>query len=55
MGNDINDLEAMKIEGCPIASVDAHIDKKIAKIITKTMGGDGVIRELLDFFMEEKL
>jgi len=56
IGNDINDLEVMKIVGYPIASANAHIEvKKIAKIITKTMGGDGVIRELLDIFMEAKL
>jgi len=56
IGNDINDLEVMKTVGYPIAPADAHVEvKKIAKIITKTMGGDGVIRELLDFFMEEKL
>jgi len=54
VGNDINDLEAMKMVGYPIAPADAHIEiKKISKIITKTMGGDGVIRELLDIFMEE--
>jgi len=56
VGNDINDLETMKIVGYPIATADAHMEiKKIAKIITKTIGGDGVIRELLDIFMEEKL
>ena len=42
--------------GYPIAPADAHIEiKKISKIITKTKGGDGVIRELLDIFMEDKL
>ncbi len=56
IGNDINDLEAMKIVGYPIAPADAHVEvKKIARIITKTMGGNGVIRELLDIFMEDKL
>ncbi|MBA7589843.1 2-keto-3-deoxy-D-glycero-D-galacto-9-phosphonononic acid phosphatase [subsurface metagenome] len=56
VGNDINDLEAMKIVGYPIAPADAHVEvKKIARIITKTIGGDGVIRELLDIFMEDKL
>ena len=56
IGNDINDLEAMKIVGYPIAPADAHVEvKKIAKIITKTIGGDGVIRELLDIFLEDKL
>lgn len=56
LGNDTNDLEAMKIVGYPIAPANAHVEvKKIAKIITKTMGGDGVVRELLDIFMEGKL
>jgi len=56
IGNDINDLEAMKMVGYPIATADARIEiKKISKIITKTIGGDGVIRELLDIFMEDKL
>ncbi|MBA7512824.1 2-keto-3-deoxy-D-glycero-D-galacto-9-phosphonononic acid phosphatase [subsurface metagenome] len=56
IGNDINDLEAMKIVGYPIAPANAHAEvKKIAKIITKTIGGDGVIRELFDIFMEDKL
>ena len=56
IGNDINDLEAMKIVGYPVAPADAHVEvKKIAKIITKTMGGHGVIGELLDIFMEDKL
>lgn len=52
VGNDINDLEAMKIVGYPIAPADAHIEiKKIAKIVTKTRGGDGVVREVVDFII----
>lgn len=52
VGNDINDLEAMRIVGYPIAPADAHIEiKKIAKIVTKTCGGDGVIREVVDFII----
>ena len=50
--NDINDLEAMKIVSYPIAPVDAHIEiKKIAKIITKAKGGEGIIREIADFIV----
>jgi len=50
VGNDINDLEAMEVVGYPIAPADAHIEiKKIAKIVTKVRGGDGVIREIVDF------
>lgn len=53
IGNDINDLEAMKIVGHPIAPSDASREvKKIAKIITKAKGGEGVIRELLGGILE---
>jgi len=49
IGNDINDLEAMKLVGMPIAPVDAHDSvKQIAKVVTKAKGGSGVIREILD-------
>lgn len=52
VGNDINDLEAMEVVGYPIAPADAQIEiKKIAKIVTKARGGDGVIREVLDFII----
>ena len=58
VGNDVNDLEAMKIVGVPIAPHDAH-EKilNIAKIITKAKGGDGVIRELFDLirFQSDRL
>lgn len=48
IGNDINDLESMKIVGFPIAPMDADsVIKKIAKIIIKKPGGSGVIREFL--------
>jgi len=56
IGNDLNDLEVMKIVGFPVAPADAYLKiKKIAKLVTETKGGEGVIRELLDVFMEEKL
>ena len=49
IGNDINDLEAMKISGLPMCPSDAHPSiKKISKYIFKTKGGYGVIRELYD-------
>jgi len=48
IGNDLNDLEVMKLVGYPIAPIDAVKEiKKIAKIITRARGGKGVIRELL--------
>jgi len=52
IGNDLNDLEVMKIIGFPIAPADAHLKiKKIAKLITKTKGGEGVIKELSEYII----
>ncbi|MCX5695171.1 MAG: acylneuraminate cytidylyltransferase [Candidatus Omnitrophica bacterium] len=51
VGNDINDMEAMRYVGYPVATNDANAEvKRIAKIVTEAKGGDGVIRELLDMF-----
>lgn len=49
VGNDLNDMEVMKIVGFPIAPADAHPGiKSLVKLVTKAKGGEGVIRELLD-------
>jgi YrbI family 3-deoxy-D-manno-octulosonate 8-phosphate phosphatase len=49
VGNDINDLAVMNYVGYTVAPSDAHKEiKEIAKAITKSRGGNGVIRELLD-------
>jgi len=51
VGNDINDLEAMKIVGCPVAPADAHSTiLQLAAIVTKAPAGAGVIREIYDLF-----
>ena len=48
IGNDINDLEVMKIVGYPIAPSDAYAAiKNEARFLTKAKGGEGVIREFL--------
>ena len=53
VGNDINDKEAMKAIGYSICPNDSHVDiKKISKIIMKTDGGDGVVRELYDLLIK---
>ena len=50
VGNDLNDLEVMEIVGFPVAPADAHPKiKKIAKLVTETMGGEGVVKELSDY------
>jgi len=55
VGNDINDKEAMKISGFTFCPADAHERiKTISDHTLKTNGGDGVVRELLDFINEQK-
>ena len=49
VGNDINDLEAMKSVGLTFCPADAHPDiLNISKFILQSNGGGGVIRELYD-------
>lgn len=49
VGNDINDKEVMRYVGCPIAPNDACKEiKDLARIITKSNGGGGIVRELFD-------
>ena len=51
VGNDLNDKEVMKIVGYPICPSDAHEEiKNISSIILKTAGGDGILRELYNYF-----
>ncbi len=54
VGNDINDLEVMKIVGLAVAPKDAHSKVlSVANIVTEARGGDGVIRELFDIINGE--
>ena len=55
IGNDINDLDIMKMVGHPYCPADAHESIKcISKRIMSSKGGDGVIRELLDLITKQK-
>jgi 3-deoxy-D-manno-octulosonate 8-phosphate phosphatase (KDO 8-P phosphatase) len=55
VGNDINDLDAMKFVGWPIAPRDAHQDiLSIAKIVVDVHGGNGVIRKMFDIIYGEE-
>lgn len=55
MGNDINDIECLKIVGLPVCVADSHPDViKITKHITRTKGGYGAVREFCDFVVEIK-
>lgn len=53
MGDDVNDLAAMKIAGFSAAPADAHESVlAIAKYICKRPAGRGAVRELLDFIQK---
>lgn len=52
IGNDINDLEAMSMVGYPVAPIDANDKiKNLAKIVVKKKGGDGVVKEFFENFL----
>ncbi|MDD4591653.1 MAG: HAD hydrolase family protein [Parabacteroides sp.] len=52
MGDDINDLPAMEIAGFSAAPATAQeIVKVNAKLITKHAGGQGAVRELIDYVL----
>lgn len=49
IGNDINDLDAMKCVGLPACPSDACDEiKSISKLVIRVPGGRGVVREFLD-------
>ena len=49
VGNDINDLEVMKLVGVTFCPADAHVSiKEISQYILESKGGEGVSREILD-------
>ena len=49
MGDDVYDIELMKLVGFPITVPDAHDKvKTVAKYITTRKGGEGAVREVID-------
>ena len=53
IGDDINDLECMKyccVVGCPSDSVESV--KQIANYICSNKGGNGAVREFIDWLLE---
>jgi 3-deoxy-D-manno-octulosonate 8-phosphate phosphatase (KDO 8-P phosphatase) len=52
IGNDMNDLEAMRRVGMPIAPADAHpLIRALAVFVTRARGGEGVVREFYESFL----
>jgi N-acylneuraminate cytidylyltransferase len=53
VGNDINDLSAMRVAGFPVCPADAHPEiKRIARLVLSNAGGRGAVRELCDLLLE---
>ncbi len=51
VGNDLNDLCVMQAVGHPIAPIDAcQAVRDLAELVIPVEGGNGVVRELLNFF-----
>ncbi len=52
IGNDLNDLTAMRQVGLPIAPADAHPTiRSLAVFVTAARGGEGVIRDFLENYL----
>ena len=52
VGDDINDLEAMKFVGYPCTIADGHKSvKEVAKYIAKEPGGHGAVRDIIDHIL----
>lgn len=56
IGDDMNDIEVMKMAGISACPNDAFIEvKKISDIITSSNGGYGAYREFAEFIIEAKI
>lgn len=54
VGNDVNDLACMQAVGCPVVVADSHpVALKFGKIVLKSKGGDGALRELCDLIIKK--
>ena len=52
VGNDTNDIDAIKLVGHRVAPADVHPQiHAIATIVTDSFGGQGVVRELADLLV----
>lgn len=55
MGDDVNDVSALELAGLAAAPATAHeAVRSKAKLVTKCSGGQGAVRELLDFILSDK-
>ena len=53
IGNDINDITALKMVGIPVSVQDAHRDAKMhSKIVLNRCGGEGVLQEFAELLIK---
>ncbi len=56
MGDDVNDVSAMRLCGLPAAPADAHAAaREAARFVTSRAGGHGAVRELVDHLLASHL
>ena len=56
LGNDINDINALKMVGCPLAVADSYAEIDPYVIYkTKNKGGEGAVREICDLIYNYKI
>ena len=56
IGNDINDIECIKMAGIGVAVADSHPSVlEIADFITKKEGGNGAVREVIDLIIVNQI
>lgn len=56
MGDDVNDVPALKICGFPAAPADSHpTAREAARLVTVSQGGRGAVRELVDHLLATPL
>ena len=54
VGNDVPDIEAMKLVGCSVAVADAYPEVlEIADQVLTRSGGEGAVRELCDQILKQ--
>jgi len=55
VGNDLNDLDCMRMVGCAVAPADAHPSVlAAADVVLQSQGGYGAVRELCDMLIEHQ-
>lgn len=55
IGDDVNDLEAMKVVGMTCCPSDASLEvKKISHIVSNKKGGEGAVREIIELILRKQ-